>query len=62
MVLTARLVPKSYKEDNWNNQVTSLRHSEENSQRHLIKGQQQESWKGAVNQRGLRAVAEESPL
>jgi hypothetical protein len=52
-VLSARAVPRSYKEDNWGDQINTLWKSEVMSQGQLVKGQLEESWKGAAIQRGL---------
>jgi hypothetical protein len=49
--LSARIVPRSYKEDNWGSHISSLREA--------VK--KRVSWKGAAVQ-DLRAEAEESPL
>jgi hypothetical protein len=38
-VLSELAVTRTYKEDNWGNRVSSVRESEEKSQRQLIKGQ-----------------------
>jgi hypothetical protein len=42
-VLSMQAMLKSYKEDSWGNQVSSVQESEEKSQRQL-----RDSWKGAT--------------
>jgi hypothetical protein len=51
-VLSTQAVPRSYKEDNWGNQVSSVWES--------VK--KRGSWKGATIRRGFGEEAEESPL
>jgi hypothetical protein len=51
-VFSTRFVPRSYKEDSWGNQVSSVRES--------VK--KRVSWKGGAIQEDLSGEAEESPL